>query len=166
MMEFIDYIARTNLFNFIIFAGIIIYLVIKLKVGSKIEDAKVSVDETIMTSESVKVDSEKKLEELEDSMAHLEEEIDAIITESEDRAKLVGSNILEDAEKGVLTVKENAQKALENSTSILRNDLIRRASLASIEVAKARIIEELKLNKELHQKMIDESIEKLEGVEL
>lgn len=166
MMEFIDYIARTNLFNFITFAGIIIYLVIKLKVGSKIEDAKVSVDETIMTSESVKVDSEKKLEELEDSMAHLEEEIDAIITESEDRAKLVGSNILEDAEKGVLTVKENAQKALENSTSILRNDLIRRASLASIEVAKARIIEELKLNKELHQKMIDESIEKLEGVEL
>ena len=74
--------------------------------------------------------------------------------------------IISDYEQFVKILKENAQKALENSTSILRNDLIRRASLASIEVAKARIIEELKLNKELHQKMIDESIEKLEGVEL
>lgn len=165
-MEFIDYIARTNLFNFIVFAGIIIFLVIKLKVGSKIEDAKVSVDETIMTSESAKVESEKKLEDIQDSMAHLEQDIDAIIAESEDRAKLVGANILEDAAKGVLTVKENAQKALENSANILRNDLIRRASVASIEVAKARIIEELNRNGELHQRLIDESIEKLEGVEL
>lgn len=165
-MDFIDYIARTNLFNFVIFAGIIIYLVVKLRVGSKIEDAKVSVDETIMASESAKVESEKKLEDIQDSMAHLEEDIDAIIEESEDRAKLVGANILEDAAKGVQTVKENAQKALENSKSILRNDLIRRASLASIEVAKARIIEELGHNAELHQKLIDESIEKLEGVEL
>ena len=165
-MDFIDYIARTNLFNFVIFAGIIIYLVVKLRVGSKIEDAKVSVDETIMASESAKVESEKKLEDIQDSMAHLEEDIDAIIEESEDRAKLVGANILEDAAKGVQTVKENAQKALENSKSILRNDLIRRASLASIEVAKVRIIEELGHNAELHQKLIDESIEKLEGVEL
>ena len=165
-MDFIDYIARTNLFNFVIFAGIIIYLVVKLRVGSKIEDAKVSVDETIMASESAKVESEKKLEDIQDSMAHLEEDIDAIIEESEDRAKLVGANILEDAAKGVQTVKENAQKALENSKSILRNDLIRRASLASIEVAKARIIEELGHNADLHQKLIDESIEKLEGVEL
>lgn len=165
-MEFIDYIARTNLFNFIVFAGIIIYLVVKLKVGSKIENAKVSVDETIMASETAKVESEKKLEDIQDSMAHLEEDIDAIIAESEDRAKLVGANILEDAAKGVLTVKENAQKALENSTNILRNDLIRRASIASIEVAKARIIEELNRNEELHQRLIDESIEKLEGVDL
>ena len=165
-MEFIDYIARTNLFNFIVFAGIIIYLVVKLKVGSKIENAKVSVDETIMASETAKVESEKKLEDIQDSMAHLEEDIDAIIAESEDRAKLVGANILVDAAKGVLTVKENAQKALENSTNILRNDLIRRASIASIEVAKARIIEELNRNEELHQRLIDESIEKLEGVDL
>ena len=75
-MDFIDYIARTNLFNFVIFAGIIIYLVVKLRVGSKIEDAKVSVDETIMASESAKVESEKKLEDIQDSMAHLEEDID------------------------------------------------------------------------------------------
>lgn len=165
-MGFIDYIARTNLFNFIIFAGIIVYLVIKLKVNLKIENAKVSVDETITSSETAKIESEKKLGDIEESMAHLEEEIDAIIAESEERAKLVGANILEDAERGVETVKENAQKALENSTSILRNDLIRRASLASIEIAKARILEELSRNKELHQKLIEESIERLEGVEL
>jgi len=164
-MEFIDYIARTNLFNFIIFAGIIAYLIVKLKVGNKIEDATISVNETITNSESAKTESENKLNDIKESMSHLEDDINAILAESEERAKLVGSNILADAEKGALIVKENAQKAFENSTIILKNDLIRRASSASIEIAKSRITEELRLNEELHQKLIDESIEKLEGVE-
>ena len=161
----IDYIARTNLFNFIIFAGIIIFLVKKLRVNSQMETAVTTVKETIEESENTKAESETKLSAVEESMAHLSEEIDAVLAESDERAKLVGSKILEDAEKTALTVRENAQKALENSKVILKNDLIRRASLASVEVAKSHIIEELSKNTELHDKLIEESIEKIEEVE-
>ena len=47
---------------------------------------------------------------------------------------------------------------------IFKNELIKKASLASVEVAKAHIIGELSRNAELHDKLIDESIEALEEI--
>ena len=41
----------------------------------------------------------------------------------------------------------------------MKNDLIKRATLASVEVAKSHIINELNNNQDLHNKLIDESIE-------
>lgn len=162
----IDYIARTNLFNFVIFAGIIAFLIVKLNVRAQLENAKNAVDTTIHESEEAKTESETKLSSIEESMNHLGEEIDLILEESEKNSKIIGEKILEDANKNVVTVKENAAKALENSKTLLKNDLIRRASLASVEVAKTHIIEELNRNSELHNKLIDESIEALEGIEV
>ena len=57
-------------------------------------------------------------------------------------------------------------QSVENKKTVLRNDLIKRASTASIEVAKNHIINELNNNYDLHQRLIDESIEAIEGVEL
>ena len=166
MNSILDYLARTNLFNFIIFALIIIFLIKKLNVSAKMESSVDSVKETIEESETAKTESEEKLSNIEESMTHLSDEIDAILAESNERAQLVGSKIIEDANKTANIVKDNAQKSLENSTILLKNDIIRRASLASIEIAKSYILEELSKNAELHDKLIDESIEKIEGVEL
>lgn len=162
----IDYIARTNLFNFVIFAGIIIFLVKKLKVNTKMANAADEIKKTIENSEIAKSESETKLSAIEESMTHLAEEVDAIIAESDERAELVGAKIIDSAEKAVLVVKDNTEKALENSRMLLKNDLIRRASLASVEIAKAHIREELSKNAELHNKLIEESIDAIEGVEL
>ena len=46
----------------------------------------------------------------------------------------------------------------------LKNDLLKKASLASVEIAKNHIINELSWNQCLHDKLIDESIEAIEGV--
>lgn len=162
----LDYLARTNLFNFIIFAGIIIFLVKKLKVRAKMDDSIAAVKDTITESETVKLESEKKLGDIEESMAHLEDEIDAIVAESDERAKLVGEKIVDDANKTALVIQDNANKAIENSRVLLKNDLIKRASLASVKIAKDYILAELSKNSELHDRLIDESIEKIEGVEL
>ena len=85
---------------------------------------------------------------------------------TENNAQLVGAKILEDAGRVANTVQANTEKAIENSQLILKNDLIRRASLASVEVAKAHIINELNNNQGLHDKLIEESVEAIEGVEL
>ena len=64
MMEnfdiFIDYIARTNLFNFVIFLSIIIFLVKKINVGAKLEDSQNLIKESIDNSEETKLESEKR----------------------------------------------------------------------------------------------------------
>ena len=91
---FIDYIARTNLFNFVIFLSIIIFLVRKVNVSAKLENAQIAVKDVIVESESTKVQSEERLSSIEDSMAHIEEEIDVIIEKSRENAKLVGEKIV------------------------------------------------------------------------
>ena len=68
------------------------------------------------------------------------------------------------AEKTAIIVRDNAGKVIENNEILLKNELIRRASLASIEVAKSQIINELNNNSSLHDKLIDESIEAIEGI--
>ena len=143
---FIDYIARTNLFNFIIFLSIIIFLVKKVNVSAKLTEAQEKVVKTIEDSETVKDDSETRLSSIEKSMANLDSEIELIIAKSEENAKLVGEKVLADAEKTSLVIKDNAQKSIENSRVILKNDLIKRASLASVEVAKNQILGELEKN--------------------
>lgn len=163
---FIDYIARTNLFNFIIFLSIIIFLVKKVNVSAKLTEAQEKVVKTIEDSESVKDDSETRLSSIEKSMANLDSEIELIIAKSEENAKLVGEKVLADAEKTSLVIKDNAQKSIENSRVILKNDLIKRASLASVEVAKNQILGELEKNSELHDKLIEDSINALEGMEI
>ncbi|MCQ2743916.1 MAG: ATP synthase F0 subunit B [bacterium] len=162
----IDYIARTNLFNFIIFAGVIVALIIKLDVKSKLDDAKKSIDESINESETVKTNSEEKLSAIEKSMENLSDEVDNILNQADENAKLVGNKITNDTKISTALIHENAQKVIENNRIILKNDIIRRATLASVEVAKSHIIEELKRNAELHNKLIDESINTIEGVEL
>ena len=101
----------------------------------------------------------------EELMAHIEDEIDSILEKSTENANFVGEKILRDSNKTAQVIQENANKALENSYTILKNELLRRASLASIEVAKNHIINELSWNQGLHDKLIDESIEALEGID-
>ncbi len=160
----LDYIARTNLFNFVIFLSIIIFLVKKVQVGTKLEVMQTSINEQIDTSKAVKEESATKLRGIKKSLKNIEKEITSIIDTSETNAKLVGEKILQEAEKTALVIKENTEKAIENSQILLKNELLKKASLASIEVAKNHIIQELISNNELHDKLIDESIEALEGV--
>lgn len=157
--------SRAVLSNFVLFA-LIIGIVAKHQVHPVeiFENAQKEVVDSIMASESSKVKSEEQLSTIEDSMAHIEDEIDAIIEKSEENAKLVGEKVLQDGKKTALVIQENADKAIENSRAMLKNELLKRASLASIEVAKSQILSELNTNKELHDKLIDESIEAIEGV--
>ena len=155
----LDYISRTNLFNFIIFASIIVFLAIKFDLMSALEQGKQEVKETIDHSETAKTDSEENLKKAEDLVSNLENEINEIITASQKNAELVGDKIISDAKNSVIILKENADKIIENRTALLRNDIMKRASLASIEAAKNHIVNELNSNQDLHYKLIDESLE-------
>jgi len=163
----LPFMSRAVLSNFILFAVILVAaLWFGAKAPSQMQKMQENITETIETSETAKNEAETKLNKMEENMAHLSKEIEAILTESEEKAKLVGEKIIEDANKTALAVKDNNVKAIENNRVLLKNDLIKRASHASIEIAKSHILEELNKNSELHNRLIDESIEKIEGVDL
>ena len=157
----LDYISKTNLFNFVIFLSILIFLFKKIDVVGMLENMKNAVIENIEASKTSKSESETHLKEIEEKVSHIEEEIDGIIKKSEQNAKLVGEKIIEDANHTVESIKDNSKKLVENKSALLKNDILRRASEASIEVARNHIVNELNNNYDLHQKLIDESLEAL-----
>ena len=162
----LDFIARTNLFNFIIFASIIAYIFIKLNVAEGLDKASEKVTEKIDDSKTAKTESEEHLKTIEEKVASLKDEIDLIIMQSENNAKLVGDKIIEDANKTAENIHNNSLKVIDNKTAVIKNDIMRKASLASVEVAKEHIIKVLSENTDLHNKLIEESIEAINKVEL
>ena len=161
--EIFNYIGRTNLFNFAIFLAIIIWVCNKINVAGKLEDARASVVDNIENSKTAKSDSEEELRKIEESVAHIEEEIDLIIKKAEDNAKMVGNKILADAELAAGNIKENSEKAVEARAGLLKNDILKRASIASKKKKKNHIINELRNNPDLHNRLIDESVEAING---
>ena len=159
-----EYIGRTNLFNFIIFLSVFILIWKMAKLGDMLERAKQNVIDHIEESKSKKADSEDHLKQIEETVSHLGEEIEGLIKKSEDNAKLVGEKILQDAGNMAEGIRDNARKFVENKSALLKNDILRRASQASIDVARNHIINELRDNDGLHQKLIDESIEAINGI--
>lgn len=163
--DLLPFISRAVLANFVVFAGIIAWVSAKqIRPLKAIEEAQVVVKDSIVESETAKVQSEERLSSIEDAVANIEHEINAIIEKSEENAKLVGEKIIDDAKKTALIIQENSGKALENSRMILKNELLKRASLASVEVARNHIVNELSWNQGLHDKLIEESIEALDGI--
>lgn len=157
----LDYISRTNLFNFVIFLSVLIFLFKKVDVVGMLENMKNAVVENIEASKTSKTESETQLKEIEEKVSHIEEEIDGIIKKSEQNAKLVGEKIIDDANHTVSSIKDNSKKLVENKSALLKNDILKRASQASIEVARNHIVNELNNNYDLHQRLIDESLETL-----
>ena len=155
--------ATSVLSNFVVFSTIIIFVMTRIvNTSSLLETAQKSVVDEIYASENVKVESEAKLSKVEESMAHIEEEIESILSKSEQNAKLVGEKILIDADKSIQILQDNTAKSIENSQVLLKNDLIKRVSLASVEVAKKQILQELNNNQGLHDRLIDESLESID----
>lgn len=162
----LDYIARTNLFNFIIFAGIIAFVIIRLDIIGSIDRGVEQVAESINDSEIAKTDSESNLQGMQEKVANLESEIEELVKQTEDNAKLVGEQIITTAHKTVENIQLNSEKLIETRISVVKNDIMKRASLASVEVARNHIINELTGNDDLHNKFIDESIEAINEVDL
>ena len=163
---FLDYIARTNLFNFIIFAGVFLLVFWKINLIGGLEQGRQNIAEDIESSVEAKETSHANLTSLEEKVSNLEVEIDEIIKKSEENANFVGQKIVVDANKTAENIKAGTVKLVENKTLMLRNDLMKRASLAAVETAKEHIINELNNNYDLHNRLINESVETLNETKL
>ena len=154
----LNYIGRTNLFNFCIFAGVIGLVLLKLDVKSKFDVAICDIKNRINSSENDKTKSINLLEDIEKSLADINLELDEIIQSSKQNADTVGKNILAETDRMVESLKDNAEKVKLNSLNILKNEIQLKAALVSVNVARNYIIDELNNNLDLHYKLIDESL--------
>ena len=163
--QIIDYISRTNLFNFAIFAGIIFYLAVKLRVNAMLETSVKSVVDLIKSSEQKKTESKENLDKVKKDMEQIDNYVEKIYADSQRNSTMVGEKIMSDAQIESETIKNNTERTIKNKQMFVKNDLIKKVSDASIETAREHIISELSSNKELHEKLIYESIDVLEEIQ-
>ena len=162
----LDYISRTNLFNFIVMVMIITFIIVKVDLNRHLNDMTSSVADKIEHSKEEKSKSEICLKEMEEVISCIGEEIEGIIGKSEENAKSIGEKYLLEAEKSVENINDNSQKLVSSRALLIKNDILKRISEASVEVARNHIINELNNNYDLHHKLIDESVEVIGEVNL
>lgn len=159
----LDYIAKTNLFNFIIFAAVFALIFWKIDLIGLLEKGRQSIAEKIEDSETKLNEAEAGLQTIEDKVSNLENTVKELIVKSEENANIVGEKMISDANNTAQNIKSGTIKLTENKAALLKNDIMRRVSLAAVEIAKSHILNELMSNKELHNKLIDESIDAING---
>ena len=162
----LDYIARTNLFNFIIFAAVFVLIFWKVDLIGCLEKSRQAIAEKIEDSEIKKADAEAGLQTIENKASCLASTISDLIITSEENANLVGQKIISDANDTANNIKSGVLKLTENKAALLKNDIMRRVSLAVVDIAKSHILKELTGNNELHGRLIDESIEAINGEDI
>lgn len=156
----LSYTSRAVLANFIVFATIIfIVSKVAIKPNEIIEKAQKDIEQSIKKSEQAKLDSQEQLLSTQERMKNIEVEVEEIIKSSKETAQNAGAKILDDANKTALSAKEDIKKTIQNNQYLTKSDIVRRTSNALIEIAKANIINELNKNPQLHDKLIDDSIQ-------
>ena len=156
----LSYTSRAVLANFIVFATIIfIVSKVAIKPNEIIEKAQKDIEQSIKKSEQAKLDSQEQLLSTQERMKNIEVEVEEIIKSSKETAQNAGAKILDDANKTTLSAKEDIKKTIQNNQYLTKSDIVRRTSSALIEIAKANIINELNKNPQLHDKLIDDSIQ-------
>lgn len=156
----LSYTSRAVLANFIVFATII-FIISKfaIKPNELLEKAQKDIENSIKKSEQVKLDSQEQLLSTQNRIKNIEVEVEEIIKNSKETAQNAGAKILDDANKIAISTKEDIKKTIQNNQYLTKNDIIRRTSSALIEIAKTNIINELNKKPQLHDKLIDESIQ-------
>lgn len=134
------------------------YIAYKLKVGQKIEDMRTSIQKKVEESDYIKKEAEKDFKNVADSLAHIEDDLNAIVKKAEEAAKSFEQKAKDDLEKSVALIKQNIEKQVQTEQNHVQGELMKNVASSSIEVAQKQIKTALDKDKTLHRKYIEDFI--------
>ncbi len=138
----------------------------KFNIVEGIEANRQKIIETIKASEDEKKRCEEEYKQETETASHIDDDIYNALELAEKSAQALGKKMLEDANKITRSIITSTQKRIDAQTNLLQADLLKKTALASVEVAKERIQQELEQKPELHDKFIYESLDALNEVKL
>lgn len=152
----------SNALNFVVF--ILVFALIFKKVDFKgmLESFSKKIADMIEAAKKAREDAHSRLKDVEKSVEGLPKELEAMEADASASAEIIEKKLLDEAQKQAEQIKVNAMKVIEAEEKMLTSKLTKRASKASIEVAKAHINNVLAENPQLHEKYINESIDELD----
>lgn len=151
-------ILHSNVINFAIMIALFVFIGYKLKVGQKIEDMRLSIKSKVEESDAIKEEAKKDFQKVSDSLANIEEELNAIVSKAEETAKSFEQKAREDLDRSVALIKQNIEKQIETEQNHVQGELLHNVASSSIEIAQRQIKTALDKDKQLHRKYIEDFI--------
>lgn len=159
-------ILHSNVINFAIMIALFVFIGYKLKVGQKIEDMRLSIKSKVEESDAIKEEAKKDFQKVSDSLANIEEELNAIVSKAEETAKSFEQKAREDLDRSVALIKQNIEKQIETEQNHVQGELLRNVASSSIEIAQRQIKTALDKDKQLHRKYIEDFINSIDKADV
>ncbi len=159
-------ILHSNVINFAIMIALFVFIGYKLKVGQKIEDMRVSIKNKVEESDAIKEEAKKDFQKVSDSLANIEEELNAIVSKAEETAKSFEQKAREDLDRSVALIKQNIEKQIETEQNHVQGELLHNVASSSIEIAQRQIKTALDKDKQLHRKYIEDFINSIDKADV
>lgn len=166
LLKFWNYIAHSNVINFIIMVFLLYKIVKKCKLDEVFNNAIKQVETKITDSDTQKSKSKQNLDKAQELLDNLPKDIEDLEKSSADKIKNFNDKIEDNTKKSITHIEENAVKTIQLEEKKISNILTQQTSVASIELAKQQLTKMLKGNEELHTKFIQDSLDELDKVKL
>ena len=159
-------IIHSNLINFVIMAAIIVWLCVKLNVSEKLDSLRINTEKKVKNSDNEKNEASRFLNDTKKSVENLGQELEEIKQNAQVSANNLANKILEDAHSQIDRLESNAQKNIENEVSKVQEELKKEICESTLKTAKEQIEQRLNADINLHKKLIEESINALDRIEI
>ena len=159
-------ILHSNVINFAIMIALFVFIGYKLKVGQKIADMRLSIKSKVEESDAIKEEAKKDFQKVSDSLANIEEELNAIVSKAEETAKSFEQKAREDLDRSVALIKQNIEKQIETEQNHVQGELLHNVASSSIEIAQRQIKTALDKDKQLHRKYIEDFINSIDKADV
>ena len=166
IISFFQYIAQSNLINFLLMLYILYWIISKLDLNSYLEKSIENVEQTIKDSEYTKNNSQKQLRNIKTEMRKLPEELNKIENDTEEKAQNLKKQIDLSTQKTLDNIKANVSKVMGIEEKKIRSDIVSKTVKKTVLTAQANIENLLKEKPELHYQFIEESLSELDKVKI
>ena len=166
MSEIWNDILQSNLFNFVLMLFVLAWIFKKFNIADKLEQGRKNIEDRIILSNLEKEKSITNLYAAQAETENVSKKVFEILDRSEKNALITGQKLVDEAIEQSKNIEDTVKKTEESEIKSLNDTLREKTARAAIKLAQNRVETELKNNRDLHMKFINESIDALKGVEL
>lgn len=166
MTNFWNIIIETNTFNFVILAIIIAIVWVKLDINKVFQTLKENISNAIENAKTSKLDADRELKKAKKLFKNIQNEITEQEQQAQKTANAMVNSITKNLEEQLNSIEKNINLAIQNEEKEYSLNLTHETTDKAIKIAEQKIINMLNDNPQLHEKLIQESINELSKVKL
>lgn len=166
IIDIIKYLIDTNIVNFALMVWFFWWVFDKIDIKKLMNNVVQAVKDKIQKSESEKESSNISMNKALETLNKLPDEIKEIEKFNTDKTELFKKQLEISTQKTIDKIENNIEKSIKIEEKNISKEVMNETIEKSIEQARNNIIEMLKSNPDLHNKFIQDGLDKLDKAEL